>query len=91
MISYIIIAVVFLLLLVGIAQIIYETAKHLGLLALTCIILAPVSAMAPTWYLQGMDTSSNWSAILWVVCSVGSLALFVFLGIHFSDKFEPKR
>ena len=89
MVSYIIIAVIFLLLLVGIAQILFETVKHLGLLATSCIILAPISAIAPMWYLQGME-ANNLSALLWVVCSVGSMALFVFLGMHFSDKHEVK-
>jgi len=89
-ISYIIIAVILVLLLVGIAQIIYETAKHLGLLALTFIILAPIGAIAPTWYLQGLEPSGL-TASLWVVCSVGSLMLCVFLGMHYADKFEPKR
>lgn len=90
MVSYIIIAVIFLLLLVGIAQILFETVKHLGFLATSCIILTPISALAPTWYLQGMDTSSNWSAILWVACSLGSMALFVFLGMYFADKHPTK-
>ena len=90
MISYIIIAVIFLLILVGIAQIIYETAKHLGLLALTFIVLAPIGAIAPMWYLQGLEPSGL-TASLWLVCSVGSLASCVFLGMHFADKYEPKK
>jgi len=89
MISYIIIAVIFLLLLVGIAQILYETAKHLGLLALTFIMLAPIGALAPTWYLQGLEPS-RFTASLWVVCSVGSLMLFIGLALHFSDKYQKR-
>ena len=87
MIAYIILAVISLLLFAGLAWILFETVKHIGLVAVSCCILAPVGAIAPMWYLQGLfPTSSLWIVPAWFVCSVGTMTLCVFVGTHYADK-----
>jgi hypothetical protein len=88
--TYIVLAVISAFVLGTALVALFLSFTELGLMSTICMVLAPTSALAPTWYLQGMDTTSNWSAILWVVCSVGSLGLFVGLGLHFSDKYEKR-
>ena len=92
MIAYIIFAVIFLLVIAMVGSAIYELAQSAGYKSAICMVLAAVGLFAPSWYLQGfpIDKHPVLGGSLWLVCSVGSLALFIWLGLTFQERHDKR-
>jgi len=92
MIEYIVLAVISAFVLGTVLVALSLAFTEAGFLGGICMVLAPVSALAPTWYLQAfpIDWNASYAPMIWVACSVGSLALFIGLALHFSDKYEKR-